>query len=63
MTHKLHAYIDGDGWMVRDNDPETLALFGTDCLPMPFLKDTTDARVVEDVLRTLNPDAVITVEA
>ena len=62
MSHTLHAYIDGDGWRVRDNDPETRALFGTDVLPMPFLKDTSAAKVVQ-TLKTLNPDAVVTVEA
>ena len=56
--HILTIYLDGDGWMVKDNDPETLRLFGTDTLPTPFLRETPRHQVIEG-RRHLNPDAFV----
>ena len=54
VPHALTIYMDGDGWMVHDTDPEVMALFGTDTLPLPFLK-ATPAAMVMAALQDLNP--------
>ena len=61
FQHRITIWIDGDGWMSRDNSPETLELFGTDVLPTPFLRNTRASAVVS-VLQELNPDAEIVVK-
>lgn len=56
----ITLFIDGAGWMARDSDPETKALFGTDTLPLPFLKNVK-AEAVRAVIQELNPDATVEV--
>ena len=43
-------------WLVRSTDPEVVALFGTDTLPMPYLH-TAPAETVRAALAARNPDA------
>ncbi len=62
QTHNLEAYIDGDGWMCKDDSPESLELFGTDTLPLPFLRDTP-ASLVLSTLKELNPNANVAIRA
>ena len=58
MTHTMKIHIDGSGWVVTDNDPSVVKLFGTDTLPLPFLSNVP-ASLVIDTLERLNPDARI----
>lgn len=60
MPHTITIFLDGPGWMARDNDPEVLALFGTDTIPLPFLASTPAGEALA-VLRQLNPDATVEV--
>ena len=62
MTHIIELYLDGNGWMTKNNDPKFMELFGTDTLPTPFLKETKVALIVQ-TLETLNPNAVIKVRS
>ena len=63
-TRRIEIFIvtegDQSGWMAEDNDPQTLELFGTNTLPLPFLAAAPAANVIES-LRELNPGAEITV--
>ena len=43
------------GWMAKDNDPQTKALFDTDTLPTPFLDNVPGEEVLR-VIQRLNPD-------
>ena len=56
---KIELYLDGDGWMSQDDNPETFDLFGTNILPLPFLKNTPASSVLS-VIKKLNPDAIVT---
>lgn len=57
---KIRIFIEAGGWMATDNSAETLELFGTNTLPLPFLADTP-AKSVVGVLEQLNPGASIEV--
>ena len=56
MTITLFKTIEG--WMARDDDPRTVALFGTDTLPTAF---TAEARpeTVRAAIARRNPDATV----
>ncbi len=56
----MELFIDGDGWMCRDDDPATLDLFGTDTLPLPFLANASPESV-SNVIKELNPDKKVVI--
>ncbi len=56
--HTMNVFIQDGGWMVRDNNPSVVELFGTDVLPTPFLASTPVSMVI-NTIRSLNPDAVV----
>lgn len=56
--HTMRIYKQDKFWMVTDNDPKVLELFGTDTLPTPFAASTPVSLVLA-TLAKLNPDATI----
>lgn len=58
MQLELRLYVDGDGWMLKSNDPQVRELFGTDTLPTPFLA-SVPASLVLDTIERLNPGAIV----
>lgn len=60
--YTMEVFNTNAGWMCRDNDPETLALFGTDTLPTAF-RTVAAAETVREQLAKLNPGKRVVVRA
>ena len=60
MTKELELFKANGSWMMKNNDPKVMNLFGTDTLPTAF----TSRAAMDDVLESikeLNPNAKVTV--
>ncbi len=58
QSERIRLFIDGNGWMMQTDSQETIDLFGTNTLPLPFLR-ATRAHVVLRTIMTLNPNATV----
>ena len=58
--HTIELYLEDGGWMTKTDDPQVVALFGTDTLPTPFLEGTP-VEDVKAVLERLNPNCTVLV--
>ena len=57
----MKLFKEGGSWMVKTDNPETIAIFdGCDTLPTPF-RDFVDSSVVLARIQKLNPDATVIV--
>jgi len=56
--HTMKVFLRNNGWFVTDNDPITVAEYGTDTIPLPFTRDTPEHLVLE-FLRHLNPNTKV----
>ena len=61
MKEHIFLYISGETWMMKTDCPKILGLFNTDTIPTAFTS-ACPAALVEKRIRTLNPDATITID-